>query len=160
MPRRISAKRRAALINDLINADFDLTALHSKYALSPDSLSRWVRDEDNHRCLAGLCVLADLQTQLLLSRYRLIAAGKLFDLATNQPQDERAGLDISRRACIDLLKLDLKRADISPEYTVRNTDKDPASDVDSLRHLLYNASAENDTLALTATNCSAGAMDD
>ncbi len=43
MPRKISAKRRAALINDLINADFDLTELHSKYALSPDSLSQWFR---------------------------------------------------------------------------------------------------------------------
>ncbi len=160
MPKRISAKRRATLIDDLINSNFDLTALHSKYALSPDSLSKWIQDEDNHRCLAGLCVLADLQTQLLLSRYRLIAAGKLFELATNQPQDSKTSLDMSRRACIDLLKLDLKRADVNNDFTVRALDKDPIANVDSLRDLLYNASTENNNLALTATTQRTGANDD
>ena len=137
MPRIISAKRRAALINDLINADFDLTSLHSKYALSPDSLSQWVQNETNHRCLAGLCVLADLQTQLLLSRYRLIAAGRLIDLATHQPQDGKAGLDNARRACVDLLKLEMKRADIDSDFTVPTTPTAADSGVDSLRKLLY-----------------------
>jgi len=160
MPRRISAKRRATLINDLINADFDLTALHNKYALSPDSLSRWIQDEENHRCLAGLCVLADLQTQLLLSRYRLIAAGRLIDLATSQPEDGKNGLDTSRRACVDLLKLELKRADIDAGFVVRNTDSQPADGVDSLRRLLYESSTENENPALIATSHSTGTSDD
>ncbi len=160
MPRKISAKRRSALINDLINADFDLTALHSKYALSPKNLSMWIQDEDNHRCLAGLCVLADLQTQLLLSRYRLIAAGKLIDLATSQPDDGKAGMDISRRACVDLLKLELKRADINADLSVRAIDKETADGVDSLRQLLYSVSSPDDTPALIATNSPTGAVDD
>lgn len=110
MPRRISAKKRAALINDIIHADFDLTGLREKYGLSPDHLSDWVRDEKNRHCLTGLCVLADIQTQLLLSRYRLIAAGKLYELATSQTDDSKTALDIARRSCVDLLKLDLRRA--------------------------------------------------
>lgn len=135
MARKISAKRRAELINDLINADFELTTLHSKYALSPDSLSQWVQEEDNHRCLAGLCVLADLQTQLLLSRYRLIAAGRLFDLATNQTDDSKAGIDNARRACVDLLKLELKRAELDTDFA---TNANPTgAGLDSLRQLLY-----------------------
>ncbi len=150
MPRKISVKRRAALINDLINADFDLTTLHSKYALSPDSLSQWVQDENNHRCLSGLCVLADLQTQLLLSRYRLIAAGRLIDLATSQPEDGKAALDTSRRACVDLLKLELKRADIDSEFVVRSVENEAPDGVDSLRQLLYEASTEQTKPALTA----------
>ena len=137
MPRKISAKRRAALINDLINADFDLTELHSKYALSPDSLSLWVQDEKNHRCLAGLCVLADMQTQLLLSRYRLIAAGRLIDLATNQSDDSKTSLDNARRACVDLLKLEMKRADIDSDYTTPVLKAQPDTGVDALRKLLY-----------------------
>jgi len=152
MPRKISAKRRAALINDLINADFDLTALHSKYALSPDSLSHWVQDQSNHRCLAGLCALADLQTQLLLSRYRLIAAGRLIDLATNQPEDGKSGQDTARRACVDLLKLELKRADIDAEFTVRGIENQAPDGIDSLRQLLYASSNEKDRPALPATS--------
>ncbi len=144
MPRKISAKRRAALINDLINAKFDLTDLHNKYALSPDALSLWIQDESNHRCLAGLCALADLQTQLLLSRYRLIAAGKLFDLATNQPKDEKTGLENSRRACVDLLKLEMKRADIDADFTAPVVAHVTDPGADSLRRLLYQDSSDTD----------------
>lgn len=146
MARRISAKRRAALIRDLINANFDLTSLHEKYALSPDNLSQWIQEEKNHRCLAGLCVLADLQTQLLLSRYRLLAAGKLIELATGPPEDSKAGVESARRACVDLLKLDLKRADIVAEPSVPLLEK-PDQGADSLRRLLYDSADSKSTLA-------------
>lgn len=116
MARRINAKKRAALIHDLIHADLDLTTIHSKYGLSPDSLSQWIQDETNHRALTGLCVLADIQTQLLLSRYRLIAAGTLIDMATKPPDDSKSGMDTSRRACVDLLKLELPRADVDVKF--------------------------------------------
>lgn len=139
MARRISAKRRAALIRDLINADFDLTALHDKYGLSPDNLSQWIQDENNHRCLAGLCVLADLQTQLLLSRYRLIAAGKLYELASREPGADKSDQDIARRACVDLLKLDLKRADFVTGDVAGSTDFGVTDSGGSLRELLYEA---------------------
>jgi hypothetical protein len=160
MPRKISAKRRAALINDLINADFDLTALHSKYALSPDSLSQWIQDENNHRCLAGLCVLADLQTQLLLSRYRLIAAGRLIDLATTQPQDSKTGLDNARRACVDLLKLEMKRADIDTDFTTPAISPVPDHGEDSLRRLLYQDSPDQNPSTPNATANPSKASDD
>jgi hypothetical protein len=139
MARKISAKRRAALIRDLINADFDLTALHDKYGMSPDNLSQWIQDESNHKCLAGLCVLADLQTQLLLSRYRLIAAGKLYELASRETGAGKSDQDIARRACVDLLKLELKRAD--PGTGTGNGDNgSTAPDSErSLRELLYAA---------------------
>lgn len=136
MARRISAKRRAALIHDLINADFDLTELHERYRLSPDQLSQWIMEESNRNCLAGLCVLADIQTQLLLSRYRLVATGRLVELATVVSEEGRGGLDTSRRACVDLLKLDLKRADINT--AVGNLELAEAPDeTASLRRLLY-----------------------
>ena len=139
MPRRISAKKRAALIHDLIHADLDLTTLHSEYGLSPDSLSQWVQDETNHRCLSGLCVLADIQTQLLLSRYRLIAAGRLIDMATNPPEDSKSGLDTSRRACVDLLKLELPRADIDVKFTTPDLDALPDAGLGALHSLIQQA---------------------
>jgi hypothetical protein len=146
MTRKIGAKRRAALINDLINADFDLTELHAKYRLSPDHLSQWIMEEPNRQCLAGLCVLADLQTQLLLSRYRLVAAGRLIELATAAPEEGRAGLDNARRACVDLLKLDLKRADINAAGENLALEQAP-DETASLRRLLY-TSDEPDQQAL------------
>jgi len=140
MPRRISAKKRAALIHDLIHADFDLTELHSKYSLSPDSLSRWVQDETNHRCLAGLCVLADIQTQLLLSRYRLIAAGRLIDMATNSPDDAKASQDTARRACVDLLKLELPRAGVDSKFKPLALDAVPRDGLEALQDLMHQVS--------------------
>ncbi|GAB4194768.1 MAG: hypothetical protein Kow00105_08990 [Phycisphaeraceae bacterium] len=109
-PIKINKTKRSELINDLIHAEFDLTVIQSKYGLTPDTLAQWVQDETNLRCLTGLCLLADLQTQILLSRYRLIAAGKLYELATSQPDDSKSAQDVARRACVDLLKLDLPRA--------------------------------------------------
>ncbi len=143
MPRRISAKKRAALIRDLIHAELDLTTLHSEYGLSPDSLSQWVQDETNHRCLTGLCVLADIQTQLLLSRYRLIAAGRLIDMATNPPQDNKSGLDTSRRACVDLLKLELPRADVDVKFTTPALDVVPDDGLESLHCLIQQAGTQD-----------------
>lgn len=143
MARRISAKKRAELINDLIHANLDLTTLHSKYNLSPDSLSQWVQDENNHRCLTGLCVLADIQTQLLLSRYRLIAAGRLIDLATHPPEDSKSGIDTSRRACVDLLKLELPRAEADAGLKAPTLDEMPDDGLETLQSLMQQVEARD-----------------
>ena len=104
--RKIGTKRRALLIHDIFNAQHDVVALAKAHGLSPHELAAWAGDPQTQRCLHGLCVLADLQTQLLLSRYRLLAASRLIRLAT---QEDEAGQDVARKACVDLLKLDLKR---------------------------------------------------
>ena len=116
MGQKISKRRRASLIADLVEAKGDLMALAQSHHLSPDDLAQWVGQPENATCLTGLCVLADLQTQVLLSRYRLVAASKLIELATREDEGKP---DVARRACVDLLKLDLKRADIPspPEAT-------------------------------------------
>lgn len=139
MTAKITPEKRAALIHDLIHADFDLTGIQDKYGLTPDGLSQWVKEADNYRCLTGLCTLADIQTQILLSRYRLIAAGKLYELATREHDNSKAEQDITRRACVDLLKLDLPRADI--DLTPASPGADPASDGLKILHRLINGPA-------------------
>lgn len=141
MTRSIGQRKRDALIHDLIHADFDLTTLRSKYHLSPDSLAQWVQEDENRRCLTGLCVLADIQTQLLLSRYRLIAAGRLIDMATHPPDDGKSGLDIARRACVDLLKLELPRAVADARQQAPDTAKIPDDGLASLQNLIRGADA-------------------
>ncbi len=106
MANRISVRMKEGLIRDILHAEHDMISLAKKYKLSPERLSQWIRESDNHQTLTGLCVIADIQTQLLLSRYRLVAAGRLIKLAT----DEGGGDDVIRRSCVDLLKLDLKGA--------------------------------------------------
>ncbi len=139
----ISKKRRRALIADLIAAQGDLMSLGEKHALEPDEMAAWVSDPDNQRTLSGLCVLADLQTQILLSRYRLLAASRLIKLATED--DPEHSPDVARRACVDLLKLELKRADLeglglSQPVGDGSASLVNAADTDALRQMLYGQS--------------------
>lgn len=141
MAKKISNKRRASLIRDILSSEHDVVQLAAAHQLSPDELAQWVGVAQNHQCLTGLCLLADLQTQILLSRYRLLAATRLIRLATQE--DEQASADVARRACVDLLKLDLKRADA--ELPTRS-DAEAATaedDTASLRQTLYGDDAND-----------------
>lgn len=159
MPEHISTTKRDGLIHDLIHADFDLTVIQSKYGLTPDSLSRWVLEEANHRCLTGLCVLADIQTQILLSRYRLHAAVKLYQLASLETEDDKAVRDIVRRACVDLLKLDLRRADTDADYTAGGGDFPPDDSLQFLRELIHPTLPDNSSHAQAPDEAKAGAAE-
>lgn len=133
---RVTKAKRDRLIADIMSAEHDVVALARTHELTPDQLAEWAAGEDNRRCLGGLCVLADIQTQLLLSRYRLLAATRLIKLAT----DEEGSGDIARRACVDLLKLDLKRADMP---AAPSDDADDADAVDPLAVLTRQSLYEN-----------------
>jgi len=123
--RQVPPSKRDVLIRDLVSGERDLLTLAQDHQLKPDALADWVNDADNRRCLSGLCVLADLQTQVLLSRYRLLAASRLIRMATSDAGDDQKALDVARRACVDLLKLDLKRAEHTGFATEDADDADP-----------------------------------
>ena len=129
---RLTTARREALIRDILNAEHDLMGLGQTHQLTPDQLAHWIEQPGNRQCLLGLCLLADVQTQLLLSRYRLLAANRLIRLATHE--DESIKDDTARRACVDLLRLDLKRVDGSfdPDESI-----DDESSLPDLRQWLY-----------------------
>ena len=133
MPRRISVERQSNLIRDLVNAEHDVVALAQAHNLSPMELASWASAASNQRTLQGLCVLADTQTQLLLSRYRLLAASRLIRLATQE--DAGATAEVSRKASVDLLRLDLKRADAATGDEIGG---EPGTDTAALRALIYN----------------------
>jgi len=105
MPRRIGAKKRAALIADIIAAELDWVGIAARYELTPDDLAGWVRESGNRACLTGLCSLADLQAQVLLSRSRLLAASRLIELATGAAG---GSAEVSRKACVDLMRMESK----------------------------------------------------
>lgn len=117
---KMSRARRSALLADVFEARRDLSGLAEEHRLSPDDLAEWIGREENQRCLTGLCLLADLQTQLMLSRYRQVAVTELIKQASGEGSDDASGggsggagvsIEQSRKACVDLLKADLKRAE-------------------------------------------------
>ncbi len=113
MAKKIGQRRHVQLIQDMLHAEHDVLALAERYGLRPADLAQWALEPEHHRVLRGLCVLADLQTQLVLSRYRRLAAGRLIRLATEEGDDKAA--EVARKACVDLLRADMKRADALPE---------------------------------------------
>ena len=97
------------LILDLAAAEQDILSFAKAHGLSLNDLVDWAAKPQTRRLLSGLCVLADAQTQLLLSRYRLVAATRLIGQAT--AEDETLSAEQVRRACVDLLKTELTRAE-------------------------------------------------
>ncbi len=96
-----------ALLDDVLAARHDVLSLAKEHSLTPAELAAWVMRPESQRTLRGLCGLADLQTQLQLCRYRLSAAARLLQIATPQDEDPKSQ-EPSRRACVELLKLDLR----------------------------------------------------
>ena len=97
-----------ALLDDLASAEHDILSLATRHGLTLDGLVEWAFRSQTRRTVAGLCVLADAQTQLLMSRYRLIAATRLIAQATADA--DTLPPEQVRRACVDLLKTELTRA--------------------------------------------------
>lgn len=132
MAKTMSVKMQTALLHDIFNAEHDVVALAEKHGLKPADLAAWAGERTTQARLAGLCALADYQTQLLLSRYRLLAANRLIRLATQE--DEGTSSDVARRACVDLLKLEMKRAMGSESMDDAAIE---AGDVTALRKALF-----------------------
>lgn len=96
------------LLDDILMARHDLHGLAQAHGFSATQLARWIGKPANQKTLAGLCLLADYQTQLLLSRYRSLAATRLIKLAGEEGD---GSAETARKACGDLLRLDLKRTE-------------------------------------------------
>ncbi len=138
--RKISRDKRERMLADVFEARRDLSGLAEAHGLSPDDLAEWIGEEENRRCLAGLCLLADLQTQLMLSRYRQVAVSELIKQASGGG-DAEGGVSVeqARKACVDLLKADLKRADLPTAGPAATTEVGTAGDHElaSLREALF-----------------------
>lgn len=97
------------MIEELVGGKEDLVEWGKRHGMTVEELSGWILEDENRRILRGICVLADMQTQVMLSRFRLAAAEKLFALAMSR-EEGKESVDVARRACVDLLKMELKRA--------------------------------------------------
>ena len=106
-PQPTGPATASVLLRELVRAEHDVLSLGETHGVPLGKLSAWAAEPKTQRTVAGLCLLADLQTQLLLSRYRLVAATRLVGQATGQ--DEALTPEQVRKACVDLLKIELDR---------------------------------------------------
>ncbi|MEM0915529.1 MAG: hypothetical protein AAGK09_13075 [Planctomycetota bacterium] len=96
--------RRHALARDLLDGDADLITLLDRHGMNPEQVRAWLTDTGDADSLRSLVQLADLQAQLMLSRFRLSAVMRLIALANDDDPKQR---EPARRACVDLLKAQL-----------------------------------------------------
>lgn len=100
---RLKRSVRRKLIEQITHGDRETLELAEDNNLALERLGAWAVQPGTVRALAGLAFLADMRAQMLLSRYRANAAIRLIKIATDNEPTE-----LSRKACVDLLKADLK----------------------------------------------------
>ncbi len=94
------------LLEGLCAGDLDLRGLSAALAVPLVDLARWVTAASNAALLEGLLRLADARAAMAVCRYRTAAAAVLINIAAQKDDDDRHG-DLSRKACVDLLSLEL-----------------------------------------------------
>lgn len=102
---RTKNQRTHAVVGALLNSQTDFINLGEATGMSLRDLAKWSTQEDNLHVLRGLVRLADLRTQLLISRFRAAAAYRLLAFASSDKATETA-----RKACHDLLTTNMQEA--------------------------------------------------
>ena len=142
----LSHARKLRIFVDMFNAEGDLDTLAKRNRVSLATLAQLGLDPDMRQYVDGLLVMADNQTQFMLSRYRINAATTLFGFVSpkqgeKDEKDEKVREiddDLKRKACVDLLRLELKRT--LPEHGKGAVPIAPeATPGEKLRELLYGA---------------------
>lgn len=124
-------EREAALLLRIYEAECDPQELAESAEMSLEELSRWAGRERTVRALRGLRLVADMQVQLLVSRYRLNAAAKLVSLS-----GQKENLELARKASVDLLKADLKLPEVNEAAAGEAEQDKPVVDEEKLLRTL------------------------
>ncbi|HWB21225.1 MAG TPA: hypothetical protein VG711_13080 [Phycisphaerales bacterium] len=101
-PRRNSKALSDLLVDKIVEADASPGELARQLSLPLAELASWASQERTVALMRGLVHLADMRAQMLLSKYRANAAVQLITIASAKDATE-----LSRRACVDLLKINL-----------------------------------------------------
>lgn len=123
--RSMPLTKQRRLLDALYEGQADLTDLAAQERLSLLELAAWANELATMHALDGLCRLNDVRAQLLISRYRTLAAAQLFELT----QAESPG-EIARKACVDLLRTSLVDLDARRLSTASGAETRAADDED------------------------------
>jgi hypothetical protein len=100
--RTISRALSERLMTLLAEGHHSAVDLARENDLSLLALAKWAAQPEHVELLSGLVRLSNVRAQIVLSQYRTNAAAKLIEHAMHGETGE-----ISRKACVDLLKIDL-----------------------------------------------------
>jgi len=100
--RTISRALSERLMTLLAEGNHSAVDLAQANDLSLLTLAKWAAQPEHVELLSGLVRLSNVRAQIVLSQYRTSAAAKLIEHAMHGESGE-----ISRKACVDLLKIDL-----------------------------------------------------
>lgn len=124
-------QRDENLLADLIAGGMNLRELAQKHGMTLGELGSWMMSDQVYAWLKALCVLADFQTQLILSQHRVAAAATLINIAGSEVE----GTEVKRKACVDALRLNMPRIDPRGE-TKEAVDLKPLP-VEVIREMVY-----------------------
>ncbi|MEX2672545.1 MAG: hypothetical protein WD294_10585 [Phycisphaeraceae bacterium] len=130
MPRPFkNDTRQARLLMRIYEAEQDPRSVAEGFDMTLEELAKWAGQQRTMHALKGLRLVADMQTQLILSRYRLTAAARLVQLANQDDSGE-----LARKACVDLLKTELTFTTTETEEPTK-ADAPPISETQVLKAL-------------------------
>jgi len=102
MKKAMGKNKKKQTLRQLLVPDVDVAELEDTLGLKLEQVSLWALDEQTQNEVEGLMRWLDMQTQIMIARYRLAAVARLYDLVNTAKNEETA-----RRACLDLLKTNL-----------------------------------------------------
>jgi hypothetical protein len=109
MPENLRlTKRQSAVLDDMFAGELDEQAILEKHRVSQKDLNRWLGEDAFMAELNRRLQWLNLQTELIITRYKTLAAAKLVQL-TESDKEETA-----RKACLDIINLP-KPADSPPK---------------------------------------------
>jgi LPS sulfotransferase NodH len=103
MPPRIPRKTAVELMNRVIAANVPPEQLARELGLTLEQMAQWISQPRNLNTVTSLVRLANLRTDLILSRFRANAVAHLVGIAGSAEPNE-----LSRKACVDLLNAQMQ----------------------------------------------------
>jgi hypothetical protein len=93
------------IVDELVNCTHHPMELHKKHGITRAKLAKIIKEKAEE--IDTACWIADRQTQAMLSGYRYLAAHRLHHMARGKVDEEIVPVDITRKACVDLLRLNM-----------------------------------------------------
>ena len=139
-PRKSDARTRdVRVFEQLARAEGTLETIGEALGLSYTELADWASDPRRLARVHHLARLADAQTQILISRFRTSAAIHLANLAARPEGGEPA-----RKACVDLLNLELREFLRDKPRATSHTNQPPNVSQEAILEALEALGSEDD----------------
>mgnify|MGYP006293194881 CR=1 FL=1 len=134
--KRVGASSRVAkesgaaqrIIQLMMDGRLDPAEMANELGLSLEQMAEAGTEAATLRTLLRLAGLADLRARMVVSRFRMEAAARLVQMAT-----EGEATELARKACVDLLRLDLDAHELEAGGATARSGDEPPADAEAAR---------------------------